>query len=382
MNSLTQFSIDPAGLSVGLSGLAGLESPIDGPPAALSFIAPVAPPAERSFKRQPATETDLSIQSAAGSAFLCIRDSRLFAPDRQAFCRALLESAVADGAFRRGEICVESATCRLEFDPAGLDRVQVAQRAAAAIRAATPSLDVPDHNLWRSGPDCKSVHAFATAERGLPSIWEIRVLRPARLRLRNRAHFGHEMAIRLADLLRMWPGITLSNCVPAQFAHEFDVEFDPEILTPSDVVLAAEAALRVARACEDLGSLSNPDRHSTAIDGLAGIISRDVLVAAGSMVLAVAGLILPGIPTVPFVVLGCHALGRAYPQLQPSLHSIPGLGQVLRASTANESQWSDPHILAKTLILGGLFAAFLVIVHPPFPLILACELGMMFFSIH
>jgi len=185
--------------------------------------------------------------------------------------------------------------------------------------------------------------------------------------------------MRAISLLKMWPGI--SNCELAQSGHDLHVEFDEQVLRHEDVVLAAEAALRVARDC-DRRATAGSDQASPATDDLSTSASWDMLIAGGSFVLGAAGLVLPGIPSVPFLVLGCHSLVRAYPQLQPWLDSIPAVGQLLSAPSANENKWTDPNFVAKTLILGALVAAFFLIVHPPLPLVLACEVGMMLFSIH
>ena len=69
-----------------------------------------------------------------------IHDPRLLRPGHEAFCRALLEAAVVGFEANRGEIDLESATCRLEFGPGQFDRAELAGRAAGAIRAATPAV--------------------------------------------------------------------------------------------------------------------------------------------------------------------------------------------------------------------------------------------------
>jgi uncharacterized membrane protein YbaN (DUF454 family) len=376
MTMLTQFSIDPAGVGAGLAQLGCALVPSVSSAVEMSFILPVPLPRAREPESGP------SIERASGATFLKIQDPRLFGPGRDAFCRALLESAVTQGAFRSAEIHLESATCRLEFDPSRLDRAEVAERAALAIRAATPALLRRGHDRWRVERDWTSLYAFAAADDSRPSIWETRTVGPGRLRLRNRGHCGHHVAVRSASLLRKWPGVCVSECLPTFWGHELDVEFDPQVVMPGEVVLAAEAALRVARQCAGGPSMTDSDQIAPSITNLPSGVSWDMLVGAGSMLFAALGVVLPGIPSVPFFVLSCHSLGRACPQLRPWLHSIPGVGQLLRASTADDSKWTDSNFVAKTVILGALVAAFFLIVHPPLPLVLACELGMVFLSIH
>jgi uncharacterized membrane protein YbaN (DUF454 family) len=376
MDTLSGFSIAPPGLSAGIVRIdaGGLQSDADA--LGMSDFSPVAvsPPCE------PAS--GLTIEYLDESAFLQIHDDRLFGPGRETFCRALLESAVVPGAFRRGEISLESATCRLEFAPGLLDRAQVAERASQAIRAATPALRMRTSDQKVGGPNWTSLCAFASAEGSRASIWESRLVSPTRHRLRNLARIGRRAAIRSASLLRMWPGVIGAEWLLTASGHELDVEFDPQVLTPGDIVLASEAAIRVARRYGKRSTFTHSGQASPAADDLPTGPFWDALVAGGSLLLAAAGVVLPGIPTVPFFMLSCHSLSRACPQLQPLLHSLPGVGKLLRASAATESKWTDPDFVAKSLVLSGLVAAFFLIIHPPLPLVLACEFGMMFFSIH
>ena len=373
MDLITEFSIDPAAVGAGLTGPDCTASPGDPAAATMSFVAALAFTPER--KRGPESESGPSIECAGGLTFLRIYDRRLFSPGRETFCRALLAAAVSPGGFRRADISLESATCRLEFEPGQFDRAQVAERASAAIRAAAPRLDSRPRDRTKPDSRLTSLTAFAITQGSRPSAWEIRSTEPGRLRLRNRALWHRHRAERAAGLLRMWPGIRV--CQPIGGSAELEIEFELFALSAEDVVLACEAALRVASGWQDGASGSHPPGQPTGSG-----TTWDALVAGGSLLLAFAGLAVPGIPSVPFFVLGCDSLCRACPQLQPWLHSLPGVGQLLRASAANENRWADPDFLAKTLILGALVAAFFLIVHPPFPLVIACELAMMLFSIH
>jgi uncharacterized membrane protein YbaN (DUF454 family) len=381
MTMLTEFSIDTATVGAGLAGLDCAALP--GTPTALGASFTLAAPFSQTREPELECESEAGpwIECLDGSASLRMRDPRLFAPGREAFCRALLEAAVTQGACRRAEISLELGSCCLDFAPGHIDRVQVAERASAAIRAATPSLGSRGHYIGPGEPSWTSLFAFATEEQLRASIWETRLEDPGRLRLRNRSQFGRRVIMRSAGILAMWPGVSVSDCRPSPWGHELDVEFNPLALTPGNVALASEAALRVASVCENRLTEIDSDRMPGTTDEFPSGTSRDVLVAAGSLVLSVAGLVLPGIPSVPFFLLSCDALGRACPQMWHWLLSIPGLGQILRASTLHEINWNDPNVVAKTVMLGALVAAFFLVLHPPLPLVLACELGMMFISI-
>ncbi len=145
---------------------------------------------------------------------------------------------------------------------------------------------------------------------------------------------------------------------------------------------AAEAALRVVRGRGRRAARTGPGANVSPSDDPAANPARDLFAAAASFALAIARLILPGIPSAPFLLLAADCLSRGYPPLRPRLLSLPGIGDRLRASDTTERLWLDPHFLGKTVVLGLLAAALLLVVHPPFPIILAFELGTFLLSGH
>jgi len=375
MDMLRDLSFDPIRVGTPDAGLVDA-----GPPGDLSSLGAEA----AAFVSPPPTSEPVSspwIECLEGSGSLQIHDSRLLGFGQEAFCRALAQSAVALGGFRRAEVCLISATCRLEFEPGRFDRTDLAQRASSAIRAATAARKPRGRGLQHSKPGWTSLSAFAAAEGGAASVWETRPVGPGRLRLRHRALWGRRrLAARLAGLLSIWPGVNGCRVVPAD--GELDVEFDLLALGRVDLMTAAEAALRVVRGQGRRASRTGPGASVSPSDDPAANPARDLFVAAASFALAIAGLILPGIPSLPFLLLTADYLSRGYPPLRPRLLSLPGIGDRLRASDTTESLWPDPHFLAKTFVLGLLAAALFLVVHPPFPIVLAFELGTLFFSGH
>jgi len=188
------------------------------------------------------------------------------------------------------------------------------------------------------------------------------------------------LAGRLAGLLSIWPGVRGCRVVAAD--GELDVEFDLLALGRVDLMTAAEAALRVVSRRGHGAARSGPDARPSLSDDSAANPTRDLCAAAASFALAIAGLIVPGIPSVPFLLLAADSLSRGYPPLRPRLLSLPGIGDRLRASDTTECLWLDPHFLEKTFVLGLLAAALFLVVHPPFPIILAFELGTLLLSGH
>jgi uncharacterized membrane protein YbaN (DUF454 family) len=372
MDMLTDFSIANAHMNAAGAGVQDAFLPgaraleVNGLPTAM------LPPCDRA-------QSNPSIEYRDGWAELRIVDPRVFASGRAAFCRALVEAAVTHGGFRRAEISLASATCRLQFDQDWLDRAEVAERAASAIRAATPALRLPEHGPRPAGPDWTSLDAFATGNGLRPSIWESRAIDPGRLRLRHRALWRRSFAEQAAGLLRIWPGI--SGCRRIGGSAELEIEFDVQALPAEDVVLVCEAALRVASAWRSRNQAAH-DAGQSMGDAAPSGAACDLLLAGGSLVLALGGLVLPGIPAIPFFLLACNTLSRRYPHLRTWLMALPRVGPLLHTSAATAKQWSDPQFIVKSLLLGFVVAAIFLILQPPLPLVLACEVGMALLPIH
>jgi len=373
MDMLRDLSLDPVRFDAFPAHLGDAEPPADFSSPGTEAAACVSPPS--------ATEPVSSpwIECREGSGSLRIHDPRLLGIGHEAFCRALAQSAVSLGGFRRAEICLISATCHLEFEPGRFDRADLAQRAASSIRTATAARRPRGRVLHPSRPGWTSLSAFAAAEGIAPSVWEVRPVAPDRLRLRHRALWGrHGRSARVAGLLSMWPGIR--GCRVAPGDGELEVEFDLLALGRIDLMTAAEAALRVVRGQGRRAAGTGPDGSDSVSDDPSANPARDFLVAAASFGLAIAGLILPGIPALPFLLLAADFVSRGYPPLRPPLLSLPGIGARLRASDTTGSLGLDPHFLGKTVLLGLLAAVLFLVVHPPLPIVLAFELGTLFLS--
>ncbi len=228
-----------------------------------------------------------------------IHDRRLLRAGHEAFCRALLEAAVVDFEASRAEIDLESATCRLEFGPGPFDRAELAGRAAAAIRAATPAV--------REGSG-----------------------------LRDGDRAG-------------WTVLTAVACDGGASVREWSRD------TPDDPIC-------VAFPVEDA-------TRSRRLVNLA--------MAGGSLVLAVGGVILPGIPTLPFVIMTGRYAVRVSPRIERLLKSQPWCAAMLAEGEGSSGRDTDWRSLSRMIGLAALFVAAILILHPPLPVVLALELGLM-----
>ncbi len=243
------------------------------------------------------------IECCEQSGTVEIHDPRLLRAGQQAFCRALAESAVADFDAALVEIDLNAATCRLEFGAERFDRSALANRAAGAIRAATPAVGSAGRTGQATPPRWTDLAAF-------PRYGEACVLE--------------------------W--------------GEDDEEF---AIVPFD-----EEAIADAKGSRRL---------------------RNLAMAGGSFVLAVGGFILPGVPTLPFLIMTAKYAIRVSPTVERLIKSQPWLAAMLAEPEPAEGASIDWRSVCAMLGVAALFVAVIVILHPPLPIVLALELGLMAF---
>jgi uncharacterized protein len=330
--------------------------------------------------------TGLRVECRGSSGVVELHDLRMFRAGREAFCRALVEAAVTTGRALRATVCLTSATCRLEFEPGRFDRAELASRVVSAVRTATLAARAGTAELpgLRQGWTTLTALAMATG----PSVWEASCDGPGRVVLRHRVFLEMPwLAARLARALRDLPGVRA--CRARSWSARVVVACDerrPGMV--AGLVTAAEAALRrealdaqasPVAVIEDAGAAAEGSPEAPAGSSQA----LDLALAGSSFALAVAGVLLPGIPSAPFLMLTAHHLIRSSPTVHHWLLRIPRVGDLVRKREASGGLKLDRRSLLKAIGLGLLAAAAFLIVHPPLPLVIALELGLMaFFGIH
>jgi uncharacterized membrane protein YbaN (DUF454 family) len=99
--------------------------------------------------------------------------------------------------------------------------------------------------------------------------------------------------------------------------------------------------------------------------------------AGGSFALAVGAVILPGIPTLPFLIMtGRHAV-LVSPRIERLLKRHPWCAALLAEVETSSEPTIDRRSLSRMVGLAVLFAAGIWILHPPLPVIFVLEFGLM-----
>jgi len=183
------------------------------------------------------------------------------------------------------------------------------------------------------------------------------------------------------------------------------LEFGPGLIDREEMARRVASAVKVATPAIRQGA-GGPDRREglsrvAAVDGpsgpgdVASIADEFSLVddayeaprrrrrlvhlamAGGSLTLAAAAVILPGLPTLPFLVMTSRHAAMASDRVERMLKRHPWCAALLEEEAPGSAiEWGS---LLKMLALGILFAVGIWIFQPPLPVVLGLELGLMLF---
>jgi uncharacterized membrane protein YbaN (DUF454 family) len=228
-----------------------------------------------------------------------IHDPRLLRPGHEAFCVALVKAAIARFGALRAEVRIDSATCRLEFEPGRFNRTELARRVSDAVRAATPA--VRDGSASRDGSS---------------SGWTILT--------------GFTSA-----------GQTLLAA------------------TRGDSTVESRSAKRPVATAAGSGRVAN------------------LVMAGASFALAVGGIILPEIPALPFLIMSARYAVRLCPGFEQRLMRQTWCATWLPKAEDLAGTTLDWRSSLPMIGLSALVALALLIIQPPYPVVIGLELGLM-----
>jgi uncharacterized protein len=297
-----------------------------------------------------------------------IRDPRLFRDGQEPFCLALVEETVRPGLAQRVEIRLGSATCRIEFEPGRNDRDELARKVASALKAASLAAKGRSPASGLDHDQARWITLKADASNVGPSIKETLIDGGGHVVCRPR------LAINASKIspyskrpLRNLPRRVRSTPPKARPASLSGRRFlvEPIALAFSSGSIFAKAPRKLVPLFLTVESEADSERMV------------NLALAGGSFAMGVAGVILPGIPALPFLLLTGHYLIRSSPELCRRLENIPIIGALLEKAESSGSQTIDIPSLMKILGFTVAVLAAFVILHPPLPVVILLETGIM-----
>ncbi len=294
---------------------------------------------EREEGDAPAFCLDIAIDERHG--VLSVYDPRAFHAGRRGFCHRLIEAAAGVPGVEKAEIDLTSAACRLEFDRRWATAQTMADTFAAAVRRAAETPSVGDRlRFWRRPTRWSTLTAYRTA--GGVSSWETLEAHPGRIRLRHAA--PPDDRDRLAGLPGILSGVDGVNaCRISPWFGTVIIDYragspiGDRLVDVVEDALRSDDPLRSSRA-----ELAPRDRSSGDVVVATGYRRlKHLALAGGSFALTLLGLVVPGIPTVPFLLATSYYLARSSPWLNDRLRHAPLFGAIL-------VEWERYHGLSVT----------------------------------
>lgn len=317
----------------------------------------------RHTKSVPATTKDSDGRTSFSEqdGILTAYEPELFRPGNEALCCRLAHAAARQADVRSVHVCLSSATCRMEFPSGEASDSEMAERFAAAVRAAVSEAPADPRRGFERGwtaltlfPHDDTVSTWETIREGNGAL----ILRNGIL------NKDSGLARHVARELAHASGI--ASCRVTLWARDLSVTFDPEATSPARVILAAEDAFR--RTLRPV-----LDRSTTEAPGDAVVASglRRVWyigLAGGSFALTLVGLVVPGVPTVPFLLGTSYYLVRSSPRLNAVLLESRFFGPIL----SDLERWGGLRRVNKLKLIGLTVIVSVVttvIVGPPLVLV-------------
>ncbi len=275
---------------------------------------------------------EIEFDESSGSAR--IYDPRLFQAGRRGFCERLLKAASRQPEINKAEVDLATASCRIEFGSGSQTPRCMADSFVRAVRAASAGSSLLDRiGWWRRRRRWSAMTAFRLPEGS--SLWEAFEVEPAQIRLRRLGVTGDRARLsRLADTLADLEGVETCRVSPWANRLTIDVSLDSPL---SDRFLdTIEQALACVKAAEllqpessALALFATADGEVTVATATGGRRLVYLALAGGAFSMTLVGLVIPGIPTVPFLLATSYYLARSSPRLNDRLRHTSFFGPIL-----------------------------------------------------
>lgn len=314
------------------------------------------------------------IRFSRDDGMLLLRNPDLFRYGRERFCNRLAQAAARQQHVRAVEISLPSPTCRIDFEPGRVDATAMANRFAEAVRSAIKP-DAEDAPAEPRAAGWTTLLLFPSSEGR--SAWEVWSLDAGSIRLRNRLlRNDSTLAKRVAGAVFALPGVISSG--DTFWRHDLNVRFDPDRLSPEAIVGAAEQMLR--QALQPAPDSAAPSAHDepAVVRGLKRVWY--LALAGSSFGMTLVAFLVPGVPTVPFLLATSYYLARSSPRLNRMLRRSRFFGPILEdlQTYGGLRPLNRFKLVALTLTLG---LVVLVVIGPPF-LVLLLTIGAITASVY
>jgi uncharacterized membrane protein YbaN (DUF454 family) len=288
-----------------------------------------------------------------------VRDSRVFHADWRDFDVRLVAGLIHRPEVRSVRLDLSTATCQIRLATVADRQEHAATLFSACVQEAITARQRGIRHLWHTERPWMTLFAERT-DRGVIFL-EAHEQEAGRLRLRVRSspkpgpqwddlldEIGQLKGI-CAFRVRRWP-------------DGLDIDYDPSHLNRDDILVAASHAWnpsKLAAAARVPSAWPSPRQSEFMVRGPRRLLY--LALGCGGLVMTFVGLVVPGIPTVPFLLASSYYLARSSRMLHNRLLESRLLGQVLRdwethRAMSRRSKWKLAGMTLVVVLVTALIA--------------------------
>lgn len=253
---------------------------------------------------------------------LTVADMAVFHRGRPRLAQALIEELAASTAVLSACIDLDAGTCRVQFEGTGSEPSKASQLFVAALQAARQP---QSRRLFaRLLPRQQWSTLLAHRVDDGPVVFRIQQTRPDLIEFRVVA-----APVRPAPKDRILDAVGACSGIRAlrlrRWPAGLDVEFDPDVVN-RDQVLDIVAEAWSASPSPPVATATTP--RVFMVRGPRRLLY--LAAGCGSFVMSIVGLLVPGVPTVPFLLASSYYFARSSHNLHRRLLESRFFGQMLR----------------------------------------------------
>lgn len=274
-------------------------------------------------KKPALSETDEPvIEWLESLGLFVLSDRKVIQRENRQFCMRMIDFLANSRKTRLAHVDLDRHELVVQFSNPDTNRATAALILGQAVRMA--AMPVRRKSAVRFDSFWSCFTAFVS-DLGLITTWYSSEMGKGRIRIFSDSLIESE--ITPANLTHMIPSIYSAR--QKFFSHGMNIRFDPDSIRPLDLVGAIDTVCRM----ESIHILPDEDENPLASISLPVRVWH-LSLAAFSFGGAIVGLIVPGIPTVPFILLTSYHLAKGSTRIHHFFLKLPLFGSVAH-------DWSD-----------------------------------------
>jgi uncharacterized membrane protein YbaN (DUF454 family) len=326
-----------------------------------------SPPGDADDDRPDARRPDIEIDAKAH--MIRVSDARLINSEQRGFCRRLLEAAARRPGIGKAEVDLSSSSCRIEFAGKAASPQTMAEFFANCVQeAASGFADARKESLGRKGHGWTKMTAYPLAND--VSLWETFDAKKDRVKLRHQWPEGGDRQFPLmAEAISRLGDV--ERCEANHRSRSLTIDFRHAHNELNGFMDQAEQSFEKLLAAATKAGAGDSDLVPRQAGGPVEVETgpKRVLyltLAGGSFAMTLVGLVVPGIPTVPFLLATSYFLARSSPWLDEKLRQSAYFGSIV-------TEWEEHGGLgrrskAKLVALTGVIVVVAILLSPLSPL--------------